>query len=173
MWSRHPCHLGSQCSYLHWPSSLKVSFNPKEDGLSGHSPSCWHLWAVSLPRSEEGEWSSDLCEEVSCFLLPRCPVPGAGAGVEPGPLEALSSPGVSVDSTSHRVLTAGTGVLRRKTQSCSDGVLWSQEQRSIEHVSPETTLHPQRHVRLAPRGPRTQPCVAVPGGPGRRQTQPT
>ena len=39
-----------------WPSPLKVSFNPKEDDLSGPSPSCWHLWAVSLPRVC-GRWS--------------------------------------------------------------------------------------------------------------------
>ena len=70
-------------------------------------------------------------------------MPGAGAGVKPGLLEALSSPGLSVDSASHRVLTAGTGALALKSQSCSDGVLWSWEQRSIEHVSPETTLHPE------------------------------
>lgn len=44
----------------------------------------------------------------------------------------------------------GLDPISLKSQSCSDGVLWSQEQRSIEHVSPETTLHPQRHVRLAP-----------------------
>ena len=54
-------------------------------------------------------------------------MPGAGAGVEPGLLEALSSPGLSVDSASHRVLTAGTGALALKSQSCSDGVLWSRE----------------------------------------------
>ena len=56
MWSRRPCHLGIQHSYLHWPGPLKVSFNPKEDDLSGPSPSCWHLWAVSIPRVW-GRWS--------------------------------------------------------------------------------------------------------------------
>ena len=40
-----------------------------------------------------------------------CPgvLSGAGAGVEPGLLEALSPPGLSVDSASHRVLTAQAG----------------------------------------------------------------
>lgn len=80
----------------------------------------------------------------------RGPVPGAGAGVRPGPLEALSSPDLSVDSASHRVLTAGTGSLSLKSKNWSDGVLWSWKQRSIEHVSPETTLHLHRHVSLAP-----------------------
>lgn len=45
----------------------------------------------------------------------RGPVPGAGAGVTPGLLEALSSPDLSVDSASHRVLTAGTGSLSLKS----------------------------------------------------------
>lgn len=43
------------------------------------------------------------------FLLPGCPVPGAGQGVGAGVLEALSPPGLSVDSASHRVLPAGAG----------------------------------------------------------------
>lgn len=44
-----PCHIGSQRSYLHQPHSLKISFNPKEDEMSGPSPPAGISEAVSIP----------------------------------------------------------------------------------------------------------------------------